>query len=122
VVAAAVRLLSQRSAHAAREIKALIGESVEKVELGTDQDKSAGDNLTHIVGQAQRVNQLDQGALAGRRPTGPGHRPGGFRRHPLDAVTQQNAALVEQGAAAADSLKQRASRLRAVVQRFAWGR
>jgi methyl-accepting chemotaxis protein len=122
VVAAEVRLLSQRSANAAREIKTLIGESVEKAELGTDQVKSAGDSMTHIVGQAQRVNQLIGEISQAAAQQTQGITQVGSAVTQLDAVTQQNAALVEQGAAAADSLKQQASRLNAVVQRFALGR
>jgi methyl-accepting chemotaxis protein len=122
VVAAEVRLLSQRSANAAREIKTLIGESVEKAELGTDQVKSAGDSMTHIVGQAQRVNQLISEISQAAAQQTQGITLVGSAVTQLDAVTQQNAALVEQGAAAADSLKQQATRLNAVVQRFALGR
>jgi methyl-accepting chemotaxis protein len=122
VVAAEVRLLSQRSASAAREIKSLISVSVEKAELGNDQVKSAGDSMTHIVGQAQRVNQLISEISQAAAQQTQGITQVAAAVTQLDAVTQQNAALVEQGAAAADSLKQQATRLNSVVQRFALGR
>ena len=118
VVAAEVRSLAQRSAQAAKEIKSLISDSVAKVDLGTQQAGSAGASMANIVSGAQRVNQLigEIASAAGQQTLGI-TQVGEAVTH-LDTVTQQNAALVEESAAAAESLRQQATGLNAVVQRF----
>ena len=118
VVAAEVRLLAQRSATAAKEIKALIGESVDTVDAGTKLVSDAGGSMDNIVTQARHVSQLigEISDAAGQQTAGIGQI--GDAVVQLDTVTQQNAALVEQSAAAAESLKHQATRLNAVVGRF----
>ena len=118
VVATEVRSLAQRSATAAREIKSLISESVTKVGLGTQQANSAGARMAHVVDSAKRVNQLiGEIASAAAQQTVGITQVGQSVTH-LDTVTQQNAALVEESAAAAESLRLQATGLNAVVQRF----
>ena len=118
VVATEVRSLAQRSAQAAKEIKSLISDSVAKVDLGTQPAGSAGASMANIVSGAQRVNQLigEIASAAGQQTLGI-TQVGKAVTH-LDTVTQQNAALVEESAAAAESLRQQARGLNAVVQRF----
>ena len=118
VVAAEVRSLAHRSTQAAKEIKLLISDSVDKVALGTQQAGSAGASMANIVSGAQRVNHL-----IGEIANGAGQQTLGITQvgdavTQLDAVTQQNAALVEESAAAAESLRRQAAGLNAVVQRF----
>jgi len=119
VVAAEVRSLAQRSTAAAREIKSLIGDSVGKVELGARQVSTAGSSMNNIVQQAQRVRELITTISGAAADQSRSMTEVGEAVTQLDTVTQQNAALVEQGAAAADSLREQARRLNAVVQRFA---
>jgi methyl-accepting chemotaxis protein len=118
VVAAEVRQLAQRSASAAKEIKALIADSVGKVETGTELVGAAGRSMDNIVTQARRVSQLigEISNATSQQTTGIGHV--GEAVTQLDRVTQQNSALVEQSAAAAENLKHQAVRLNAVVNRF----
>jgi methyl-accepting chemotaxis protein len=118
VVAGEVRSLAQRSAAAAREIKTLIGASVDKVDAGTQLVKHAGSTMGDIVASVQRVRDVigQITTAAGEQSNGIGQINGAVSS--LDAMTQQNAALVEQSAAAAESLKDQASRLNAVVARF----
>ena len=121
VVASEVRSLAQRSAAAAREIKALIGASVERVELGTQQVTRAGNTMREIVTSVQRVTDIigEISAAAAEQSTGISQVNGAVSD--LDGMTQQNAALVEESAAAAESLKQQAHRLAEVVGRFQLG-
>jgi methyl-accepting chemotaxis protein len=118
VVAGEVRLLAQRSAEAAREIKGLISASVEKVEVGSRQVREAGHTLDEVVNSAQKVAELIQDftATSGEQSAGIGQVSQAVSQ--LDQMTQQNAALVEESAAAAASLSQQAERLAAVVGRF----
>jgi methyl-accepting chemotaxis protein len=118
VVASEVRLLAQRSAQAAREIKSLITDSVEKVETGSRQVDAAGRTMSDIVVQVRRVNDLigEISNATQEQKTGIGQVSGAVSQ--LDRVTQQNAALVEQSAAAADSLSQQTTRLVDAVSQF----
>jgi methyl-accepting chemotaxis protein len=118
VVASEVRLLAQRSAEAAREIKALIADSVEKVETGSTQVADAGRTMDAIVKQVQQVAafiaDIDRASSAQRD----GIEQVGSAMGQVDSLTQQNAALVEESAAAAESLKGQATQLAEVVHRF----
>ena len=121
VVASEVRSLAQRSAAAAKEIKGLIGASVEKVQGGSKLVGDAGRTMTEIVGSVQRVADIigEISAATAEQSEGIGQVNGSVSQ--LDRMTQQNAALVEQSAAAAESLKQQAGRLAAVVATFRLG-
>jgi len=118
VVAGEVRNLAQRSAEAAREIKGLIGSSVEKVEAGARLVGDAGVTMTDIVTQVKRVSDLisEISAATIEQTSGIGQVNQAVAL--LDQSTQQNAALVEQSAAAADSLRQQALALSDVVSVF----
>ena len=118
VVAAEVRSLAQRSAEAAREIKSLIGASVEKVENGSRQVAAAGDTMNELVGSVQRVRDIIGEVMhaAGEQGTGIAMVNGSVAT--LDQMTQHNAALVEETAAAAEGLKDQAERLAALVGTF----
>ena len=118
VVASEVRSLAQRSADAAREIKTLIGASVEKVENGTQLVSEAGRSMEGIVAQVQRVSDLIGEISSGTSEQTTGISQVGEAVTQLDQVTQQNAALVEQSAAAADSLRHQAAKLAEVVSVF----
>jgi methyl-accepting chemotaxis protein len=111
VVAAEVRALAQRSAGAAREIKDLIAASVERVESGSRIVGRAGETMAEVVGSAERVRTLIQEIGQGTGEQTAGLTEIGHAIEQLDAMTQQNAALVEQTAAAAASLSTNAQRL-----------
>jgi methyl-accepting chemotaxis protein len=118
VVAGEVRSLAQRSAEAAREIKSLISQSTERVEVGSQKVREAGSVMSEIVDAIQRVSQaMGEIADATRQQSG-GIGQVTQSVTELDHMTQQNAALVEQSAAAADSLRQQAIDLSKTVQRF----
>ncbi|WP_313605267.1 methyl-accepting chemotaxis protein [Comamonas jiangduensis] len=118
VVAGEVRALAQRSADAARQIKALIETSVAKVEQGTQLVNDAGATMTDIVAQAQRVAGLiAEISRATAEQTQGIAQVGGAVAH-LDQATQQNAAMVEQSAAAAQALRHQAAQLGAAVRVF----
>ena len=121
VVASEVRSLAQRSAAAAKEIKSLIGTSVEKVESGSHLVDEAGKSMADIVTQVTRVNDLigEISSASMEQSTGIGQI--GDAVNQLDQVTQQNAALVEESAAAAESLKVQAAQLAQVVSVFRLG-
>ena len=118
VVASEVRSLAQRSAEAAREIKTLIGASVERVETGARLVQDAGSTMSEIVASVQRVTDIigEITAAAGEQSVGIGSVNGAVNN--LDQMTQQNAALVEESAAAAESLREQAQRLSASMQVF----
>jgi methyl-accepting chemotaxis protein len=118
VVAGEVRSLAQRSAEAARQIKGLIGESVDKVEAGSAQVGEAGRAMESIVAQVRRVNLLIGEISAATAQQTQGIGQVGDAISQLDQVTQQNAALVEESAAAADSLSRQAARLVSAVGVF----
>ena len=118
VVASEVRSLAQRSATAAREIKTLIGVSVDRVDAGSKLVADAGSTMTELVASVQRVSHIigEISAAAGEQSNGIGQVNSAVAR--LDGMTQQNASLVEQSAAAAESLKDQALRLSSVVGTF----
>jgi len=118
VVAGEVRNLAQRSAEAAKEIKALIGASVDRVEAGSRLVGDAGTTMEDIVTQVRKVSDLigEISAATVEQTTGIGQVSGAVTQ--LDQVTQQNAALVEESAAAADSLSRQAARLVEAVKVF----
>jgi len=118
VVAGEVRSLAQRSAEAAKEIKALIGASVERVEVGSKLVDDAGKTMTDIVSQVKRVSDLIGEISSSTLEQSAGIMQVGQAVSHLDDITQQNAALVEQGAAASESLKQQAERLVEAVSVF----
>jgi aerotaxis receptor len=111
VVAGEVRSLAQRSAEAAKEIKGLIGASVEKVESGARQVDEAGRAMGEIVEQVKRVNDLIGEISTATQEQTSGIGQVNVAVSQLDQMTQQNAALVEQSAAAAETLKGQAGRL-----------
>ncbi|MCE4537588.1 methyl-accepting chemotaxis protein [Pelomonas sp. P7] len=118
VVAGEVRTLAQRSAEAAREIKTLIGASVDRVEAGARLVGDAGSTMTEIVASVQRVTDI-----VGEISTASHEQSQGIGQinqavADLDRMTQQNAALVEESTAAAESLKEQAARLSSVVATF----
>ena len=118
VVASEVRSLAGRSADAAKEIKALIGASVEKVEAGSKLVQDAGSTMTEIVASVQRVTDIigEISAAAVEQSEGIAGVNGSINQ--LDQMTQQNAALVEESTAAAESLKDQAAMLTRVVSAF----
>jgi methyl-accepting chemotaxis protein len=121
VVAAEVRNLAQRSAEAAKEIKGLIGASVDKVEAGTRLVADAGQTMSEIVGSVQRVSDIIGEITAASSEQSGGIGQVNVAVTQLDQMTQQNAALVEESAAAAESLKDQATRLAQVVSTFQIG-
>ncbi|MEY2893851.1 MAG: methyl-accepting chemotaxis sensory transducer [Pseudomonadota bacterium] len=118
VVASEVRSLAQRSAQAAKEIKTLIGTSVERVDAGTRLVADAGQTMSDIVASVQRVSDIvgEITAASAEQSQGIGDVNNSVAQ--LDQMTQQNAALVEQSAAAAESLREQAGRLAGVVSGF----
>jgi methyl-accepting chemotaxis protein len=118
VVAAEVRNLAQRSAAAAKEIKTLISDSVDKVEEGSKQVAEAGKTMDEIVGSVKRVTDIMAEITAASQEQTQGIEQINQAITQMDQVTQQNAALVEQAAAAAASLQEQASGLSQVVSVF----
>ena len=118
VVAGEVRGLAQRSAAAAKEIKSLIGASVEKVATGTQLVHDAGATMAEIVESVRRVTAVvgEITSTSSEQSAGIGEINASVTQ--LDAMTQQNSALVEQSAAAAESLKAQAARLAGLVATF----
>ena len=118
VVASEVRSLAQRSAQAAKEIKGLIDTSVSKVESGTQLVADAGSTMQEIVSSVQRVSEMIGTITSSAADQSVGITQVHTAVNHLDDMTQQNAALVEQSAAAAMSLKDQASRLAQLVAVF----
>ena len=118
VVAGEVRTLAQRSATAAKEIKTLINESVEKVEQGSKLVSSAGGTMDNVVASVQRVTDIIGEITAASRSQSEGIEEVTRSIHKMEGVTQQNAALVEQAAAAAESMQNQAHNLAEVVSVF----
>jgi len=118
VVASEVRNLAQRSAAAAKEIKELIGDSVQRVDAGSRLVGQAGVTMDEVVASVERVT-----AIIGEITIASGEQQDGIEQisiaiSQMDSVTQQNAALVEQAAAAADALQQQAASLAEAVSVF----
>jgi len=118
VVASEVRNLAQRSAAAAKEIKGLIGDSVDKVDTGSRLVGQAGGTMEEMVASVDKVTAIigEIAAASGAQSDGIGQINEAITQ--MDAVTQQNAALVEEAAAAAESMRQQAAELAAAVSVF----
>jgi methyl-accepting chemotaxis protein len=121
VVASEVRSLAQRSAAAAKEIKTLIGDSVEKVEEGSKQVEEAGRTMEEIVGSVKRVTDIMGEITAASQEQTSGIEQINQAITQMDQVTQQNAALVEEASAAAQSLQEQAGTLVQSVSIFKLG-
>jgi methyl-accepting chemotaxis protein len=118
VVAGEVRSLAQRSAAAAKEIKTLIGDSVEKVEGGSKLVAQAGQTMEEIVTSIKRVTDIMSEITAASQEQSQGIEQVNTAITQMDEVTQQNAALVEEAAAAAESLEEQAQNLSVSVGTF----
>jgi methyl-accepting chemotaxis protein len=118
VVASEVRSLAGRSAEAAKEIKSLIDASVSSVESGSQQVQEAGSTMDEIVASVRRVTDIigEISAAASEQSQGIGQVNVAVNQ--LDQMTQQNAALVEESTAAAESLKEQANLLAEAVSAF----
>jgi methyl-accepting chemotaxis protein len=121
VVASEVRLLAQRSATAAKEIKTLIGASVERVGSGTALVEAAGQTMTDVVANARQINAFLGEIAAAARQQANSIGEVGYAIQALDQNTQQNAALVEQTLAAADALTSQADALQGEISNFRVG-
>jgi len=122
VVATEVRNLAQRSAAAAKEIKALIGDSVDKVDAGTKLVDAAGKTMEEIVTSVKRVTDIMAEITAASQEQSSGIEQVNQAVTQMDEVTQQNAALVEEAAAAAESLQEQAQNLEQAVSVFNVGK
>jgi methyl-accepting chemotaxis protein len=118
VVASEVRNLAQRSAAAAKEIKTLIGDSVEKVERGSKLVGQAGVTMDEVVDSVKRVTDIMSEIANASQEQSAGIEQVNLSIIEMDSMTQQNAALVEEAAAAAQSLQDQASDLAHVVSIF----
>jgi methyl-accepting chemotaxis protein len=118
VVASEVRSLAGRSAQAAREIKVLIGDSVGKVDAGSKLVADAGRTMSEIVGSVRRVSDIIGEITAATQEQSSGIGQVNVAVTQLDSMQQQNAALVEESAAAAESLKVQATQLSELVGTF----
>eukprot|EP01037_Dinobryon_pediforme_P023567 gene23567-biopygen14203 len=118
VVASEVRALAQRSATAAKEIKLLINESVDKVGSGSKLVELAGATMSKVVDSVQRANSLVSEINTASQEQAEGIRQVNQAIVQMDGVTQQNAALVEEAAAAAHALEDQAKNLKQLVSVF----
>jgi len=118
VVAAEVRNLAQRSASAAKEIKALIGDSVSKVEDGSKLVDKAGKTMQQVVDSVKRVTDIMSEITAASQEQSAGIEQVNQAITQMDEVTQQNAALVEEAAASAESMREQANELFSAVGVF----
>lgn len=118
VVAGEVRNLAQRSAQAAREIKGLIEDSVSRVDVGSTLVESAGETMDEIVSAVTRVTDIMGEIASASDEQSRGIDQVGLAVAEMDRVTQQNASLVEESAAAAAALEEQASRLTQAVSVF----
>jgi methyl-accepting chemotaxis protein len=121
VVAAEVRNLAQRSAAAAKEIKGLIGESVDKVDTGAKLVDNAGKTMDEIVASVKKVSDLIAEIAAASEEQDAGIQQVNTAVTQMDQVVQQNASLVEEAAAATESMKSQAASLLQMVARFKLG-
>ncbi len=121
VVASEVRNLAQRSAAAAKEIKALIGDSVDKVGAGTKLVDEAGKTMEEIVASVKRVTDIMSEITAASQEQSSGIEQVNTAVTQMDDVTQRNASLVEEASAAAESMEQQAAVLLQMVSRFKLG-
>jgi methyl-accepting chemotaxis protein len=122
VVASEVRNLAQRSAAAAKEIKTLIGDSVDKVGAGTQLVDEAGKTMQEIVTSVKRVTDIMSEITAASQEQSAGIEQVNQAITQMDEVTQQNASLVEEAAAAAESLEEQAQNLAQAVAVFNLGK
>ncbi len=118
VVASEVRNLAQRSAAAAKEIKTLIGDSVDKVTVGTELVDKAGKTMEEVVNAVKRVTDIMGEITAASTEQSQGIEQVNTAITQMDDVTQQNAALVEQAAAAAESMEEQARELSQLMSTF----
>jgi len=118
VVASEVRSLAHRSAEAAKEIKILIGDSVEKVGIGAKLVDEAGATMNEVVASVKRVTDIMGEITAATKEQSAGIEQVNLAITDMDSTTQQNAALVEQAAAAAQSMQDQAASLANVVDTF----
>lgn len=118
VVASEVRNLAHRSASASKEIKELINNSIEKVALGTEQARKAGDSMSGVVESIEKVSGLIRDISVATQEQSAGTAQINDAVMQMDTVTQQNAALVEEAAAASHSLQDQASILSQLVGIF----
>ncbi len=118
VVASEVRTLAQRSANAAKDIKALISDSVKKIENGNTLVGKSGDTMKEIVTAIKRVNDIMAEIAAASTEQSAGIEEVSTAVSQMDEMTQQNAALVEEAAAAAESLQSQADQLTQRVSQF----
>jgi len=121
VVASEVRSLAQRSAASAKEIKHLIGDSVESINDGAGLVGTAGETMTEIAQAVKRVADVMEEVASASMEQSSGIEQVNQAVAQMDSVTQQNAALVEQAAAAATSLQEQAARMEAVAANFKLG-
>jgi methyl-accepting chemotaxis protein len=118
VVASEVRNLAQRSAAAAKEIKSLIGDSVDKVDAGSKLVTEAGKTMDDVVSSVRHVTDIMSEIMAASNEQSTGIEQVNQAIGQMDQVTQQNAALVEQAAAASQSMREQADKLAQVVAIF----
>jgi methyl-accepting chemotaxis protein len=118
VVATEVRSLAQRSAAAAKEIKTLIDDSVQQVEVGNEQAEQAGDTMSEVVASVQHVTDIMSEITAASHEQSIGIEEVNRAIGQMDETTQQNAALVEQAAGAAASMQEQARHLEQLVNQF----
>ena len=118
VVASEVRTLAQRSANAAKDIKALISDSVQKIESGNELVGKSGNTMKEIVSAIKRVNDIMGEIAAASAEQSTGIEEVSTAVSQMDEMTQQNAALVEEAAAAAESLQSQADQLTRSVAQF----
>ena len=118
VVAGEVRSLAQRSAEASKEIRTLIGTSVQRAEVGSAQADRAGETMKEIATAIDRVTDIMREISTATGEQSAGVAQVGQAMSEIDRATQQNAALVEESAAAADSLRRQAEALQQAMQAF----
>jgi len=118
VVASEVRTLAQRSANAAKDIKVLINDSVQKIESGNSLVNKSGETMNEIVNSIKRVNDIMSEIAAASNEQSSGIEEVSTAVSQMDEMTQQNAALVEEAAAAAESLQSQADQLTQNVAQF----